>query len=230
MKTTHLFLIASLAAALPASAQTASQLKQENQQLKAELQALQARCETPTSPGTSWKGQALEARIDTLRVGIERASKVSVTIAMTLRNTGDAPMPLNYETNSLSVTDDNGYHYTMYYERVNPEKTIKGIPAATNTRADTSAVIMPGGVRTVTFITDRNTKNGQTPGTRFDVNATFGQYQDLGQGRIRKVRDYPVAFTNVSASGRGYSSGASTGRASDVVEQAANRLINRLTK
>ena len=68
---------------------------------------------------------------------------------------------------------------------------------------------------------------GQTPGTRFDINATFGQYEDLGQGRVRKVRDFPVAFTNVAASGR-LTSSASPG--SNAVNQAANALLRRLTK
>ena len=139
-------------------------------------------------------------------------------------------MVLNYETNSLSVTDSNGYNYIMDYERVNPEKTIKGIPATKFARVDTSAVIMPGASRTVTFIADRKMNAGQTPGGRFDINATFGQYEDLGQGRIRKVRDYPVAFTNVTTSGRGLSSTSATDHASGNVGRAVDRTLNRILK
>ena len=43
-------------------------------------------------------------------------------------------------------------------------------------------------------------KKGQTIGSGFDINATFVQLEDLGQGRIRTLRDFQVAFTSVSAS------------------------------
>ena len=230
MKTTRiagvLFPIA-LLAAQPASAQSTAQLKQENAQLRAQLQALQAQCQAPSTTGTSWQGQHLDARLDTLRVGNPSSRKIEITISMTLRNTGSGPMVLNYETNSLSVTDDNGYNYDLFNEAMKPGDSIKGIPAATRSRVDTSAVIMPGASRTVTFIAARSMRPGQTPGARFDINATFGQYEDLGQGRVRKVRDFPVAFTNVAASGR-LTSSASPG--SNAVNQAANALLRRLTK
>ena len=224
--TMSLFLPAVLAAASPVAAQSTAQLKQENAQLRAQLQALQAQCQAPSTTGTSWQGQHLDARLDTLRVGNPSSRKIEITISMTLRNTGSGPMVLNYETNSLSVTDDNGYNYDLFNEVIKPGDSIKGIPAATRSRVDTSAVIMPGASRTVTFIASRSMRPGQTPGARFDINATFGQYEDLGQGRVRKVRDFPVAFTNVAASGRLTSS---TSPGSNAVDQAANAL-RRLTK
>lgn len=46
-------------------------------------------------------------------------------------------------------------------------------------------------------------RRGQTPGTVLDVNASFGQYQDEGQGRVRKINTHPVAFINVSPSAAG---------------------------
>ena len=143
---------------------------------------------------------------------------------MTLRNTGSEPMVLNYETNSLSVTDDNGYNYDIF----NDGDQIKGIPTTKYSRVDTSAVIMPGASRTVTFIAARSMRPGQTPGARFDINATFGQYEDLGQGRIRKVRDFPVAFTNVGTSGRG--AGITTRNVSDQASRAVDRLLERVIK
>lgn len=229
MKISSIFAAIALSIALPAAAQNATQFQQENARLRAELQALQSRCETPAAANASWRNQSLEARIDSIRVGFQRTN-VLVTVTMTLRNAGSDPMILNYETSSLSVTDDNGYPYTMYAERTDAEKTIKGIPATRFSKVDTSAVIMPGAARTVTFITNRYMRNGQTPGSRFDINATFGQYQDLGQGRVRKVRDFPVAFTNVAASGRGSASTATGNAASGLVDQAADHLLKRLIK
>ncbi len=225
-RSSAMLLSLALAMSFPAAAQSTAQLKQENARLRAELQALQSRCEAPAATNAGWRNQSLEASIDSIRVGFERTN-VLVTVTMTLRNTGSEPMILNYETSSLSVTDDNGHPYTMPAERTDPEKYIKGIPATRNSKVDVSAVIVPGATRTVTFITHRFMKNGQTSGTRFDINATFGQYQDLGQGRVRKVRDYPVAFTNVGASGR---LGSSTSPGSNALDQAANALLRRLTK
>ena len=56
-----------------------------------------------------------------------------------------------------------------------------------------------------------------------------GLFEDLGQGRIRKVRDFPVAFTNATASTRGASSAIGR-QASGIVDQASDAIISRLIK
>lgn len=221
-------LFLALAATLPAHAQTAAQLKQENERLRQELQALQSKCgATDQHAGARWKHDALEARLDALRVGFDsRHSRATVTATITLRNTGTTPLVLNYQFGSWMATDSHGYRYETYQELDSRDGTVKGIPVASSSQADTSAVIMPGGTRTVTIAARRTMARGQTPGDAFDLNATFVQFEDLGQGRIRKVRDFPVAFTNVGASSGG-AAALSGGKAPALLDRAADKLLDR---
>ncbi len=215
----------------PAFAQSAAQLKQENQRLKAELQALQSQCPSSTPAGMNWQGEALQARLDSVRMGWPKAGTVEVTVTATIRNTSPSPMIVNYLSKSMTVVDDNGYRYGT--KQYSPETdSVKGIPIYGqygNRSVDTTAIISAGGTRTITFVVGRRMDSGQTPGSRLDINATFVQFEDLGQGRIRKVRDFPVAFTNATASTRGASS--TIGRqASGIVDQASDAIISRLIK
>ena len=199
-----LLLVASTA---PANAQNLSQLKQENARLKAELRALQAQgCTTHQSGDASHANGAISANMDSIRVGPATgfaSGHVAVTVTLTLRNTANAPLILNYQKGSFSATDDRGYQYELKHQHLSSHysKDIKGIPMATPSRADTTSIISAGSARTVTFTGIRYMRDGQSPGNRFDIAATFIQLEDLGQGRVRKVRDFPVAFTNAPASG-----------------------------
>lgn len=209
-----------LVVALPASAQNTAQLKQDNERLKAQLQALQLRCNPPAqSGGVQWNQGALDARIDAFRIGSPHPKRTEITVTLRLRNTGPAPIILNYQGGSWAATDNNGYQYETH-------GTVKGVPVATPSRADTSALIDAGGSRTVTFNARRGMRDGQTPGDRFDINVTFVQLEDLGQGRIRRVRDYPVAFTNVAVTGRDAAGIAPATQ----IDEAASQLLKRLTK
>ena len=188
-----------LASSAPASAQSLGQLQQENARLRAQIQALQAHdCSAPAESGSVWNHDGLDARIASIRVGPDTSpGRYVVTVALQLQNTGTKPLVLNYAERSISITDSNGYQYEVQYEK---ESGVKGIPVATSREASTNAVILPGSSRTVTFKGERYMKKGQTIGSGFDINATFVQLEDLGQGRIRTLRDFQVAFTSVSAS------------------------------
>ena len=205
---TVLVMLLALASSLPAYGQSVSQLQQDNARLRAQLEALQAQgCGIDTPADGSHRGNPLVGTIDAVRVGPATgyaSGHVAVTVVMTLRNAGNAPLALNYQKGSFSVTDDRGYQYELRHEHSSTRysQDVKGIPMATANRADTTSVIQPGGRRTITFIGTRYMKDGQTPGHRFDINATFVALEDLGQGSVRKVRDFPVAFTNVRASGK----------------------------
>ena len=185
-----------LAASLPASAQTAAQLKQENARLKAQIEALQAQgCQPSRSAGNDWNQDGVSARIDAIRPGLNNHGDARITVTVTLRNTTARPIVLNYKSRSFSLVDDVGYEYSTHAYG----GSVKGIPTADST-ADTTAVIGAGASRTVTFIAARGMNRGQSMGGRFDMNATFIQVEDLGQGQVRKVRDFAIAFTNVPAS------------------------------
>lgn len=199
LKTFHYsILFVALTMAIPANAQSVTDLRQENARLKAQIKALQSQqCdpESTNGPG-SWNGDGVSARIDSIRPGLNNHNDARISVTITLRNTTSMPMALNYQSQSFSLVDEFGYQYSTH----SYGGSVKGIPTA-NSEADPTAIIGPGASRTVTFIAARSMNRGQTTGRRFDMNATFIQVEDLGQGRVRKVRDYPVAFTDVRASG-----------------------------
>ncbi len=221
-------------APLHASAQSTAQLKSENADLRAQLAALQAQgCVAPPGPGTSpeWRDAQLSARVASIRVGLQRNSRVTydATVSITLTNTGNAPLALNYEQGTFSLTDNHGYQYEL--QTYSPAKFVKGIPIANGRTASTHQPLMPGQSSTVTFITDRQMSNGQTPGNRFDISATFGAYQDEGQGRIRKLQMFPVTFTDVARSSSGFDGGQTgTSQPAEVGGKVIDRLLDGLLK
>ena len=196
-----LSLVLALSASPPAAAQSLAQLQQENAQLRAQIAVLQAQgCSGQPTPGATWSDSQLAARVASIRVGTSSRDhrEVEISVALALTNTSSTPLALNYEYGSFSLADNRGYRYIL---SLSSESThVKGIPVATSSRADARQPLMPGQSSTVTFISHRRMRDGQTPGDSFDVNATFGAYQDEGQGRIRKLRTYPVALTNVQRS------------------------------
>lgn len=216
-----------VSSANPAIAQSVTDLRQENARLKAELRALAAQgCSAPSTSTATWSADALTARIDAIRVGWRQDRReVHVTTTITLRNTSQLPLALNYQSRSFNLVDDRGYTYSLPMS-----KAVSGIPIAYESQADSTAVISAGGTRTVTFSAYRTMHKGETPGHRFDLNATFIQLEDLGQGRIRKVRDFPVAFTNAPASGSGLSLDKNTAPFPQVAEQLVGTLLDRLSR
>lgn len=224
-----------LCIATPALAQQGNSLEQENARLRAELQALQQRQGGTTSAPVTVQGAALEGSIASLRLGQATGytkGTVALTVMLALRNTGNVPLTLNYEQNSFAATDNHGYQYRLYHEHLSDKayaQDIKGIPMATRSRAGTSQILAPGQSLNVTFIATRYMRDGQTPGSHFDIQATFGQYQDEGQGRIRKLRDFPVAFTNQTP-GAGQPGSSPAARGSRLLERAADQLLDRVIK
>lgn len=214
-----------------ADAQTREQLLEENRQLRAQLDGLAAKgCRADTPGPASYKDGAISATVESLRVGPVENSRhsIAVTTSIALRNTGNSPLVLNYEYKTFSLTDDRGYQYELRSEGYDAKQVVKGIPMANSSRADTSAVMHPGESRTVTFIATRQMKDGQTPGSLFDINATFGEYFDEGQGRIRKGRQHPVSFSGVPA---GAKVGATVPEAAKrKTSEAVGRLLEGLVK
>lgn len=190
-----LLLVASTA---PANAQSLSQLKQENARLRAELQALQAQGRgSQTGSAPTWSAGALRANVEVIRVG-QRSNHPGqpdghVTITLKLHNTGIKAIALNYLSGSFRLVDEAGHEYRATLRKAS------GIPTASNSEADPTAFIDAGGSRVVTFNAFRVPSASDALPRRFDVNATFIQLEDVGEGRVRKVRDYQAAFTNVSA-------------------------------
>lgn len=186
-----------ITAACPAFAQSVTDLKQENARLKAELRALQAQGCSPAGSSSTWNTDVLHANVEAIRVG-QRSNHPGqpdghVTITLQLRNTGPQAIALNYLSGSFRLVDDAGHEYSATMKKAS------GIPTASNSEADSTALIDSGGSRVVTFNAFRVPSASDALPRQFDVHATFIQLEDLGQGRTRKVRDFPVAFTNISS-------------------------------
>lgn len=215
--------------ALPAHAQSADALRRENAQLRAQLEALNQRCgvSAPDDTGALERFGDIEARLDSIRAGQRTRGSVEVTVTMTLRNVSSQPMVLNYEYDTFNATDSHGYTYRFAGGQY--KDNIKGMPIATANRVDPTFTLLPGRSSTVTFIVQRAMTEAQTVGSRFDISASFGQYENLGQGRLRRMQTFPVSFKDRSATSGGIANGLG-GRTDQTVENAAGRLLDRLLK
>jgi hypothetical protein len=215
--------------AVPAHAQSADALRRENAQLRAQLDALNQRCGVPApdDTGALERFGDIEARLDSIRAGQRTRGSVEITVTMTLRNVSSQPMVLNYEYDTFNATDSHGYTYRFFGGQ--DKDTIKGIPIATTNRVDPTFTLLPGRSSTVTFLVQRAMNEAQTPGSRFDISASFGQYENLGQGRLRRLQTFPVSFKDRSVTSGGVATGIG-GRADQTVENAAGRLLDRLFK
>lgn len=215
--------------AVPAHAQSADALRRENAQLRAQLDALNQRCGVPApdNTGALERFGDIEARLDSIRAGERGRGTMQVTVTMTLRNVSSQPMVLNYEHGSFNATDSNGYGYRLFGGQ--GKHNVKGIPIASGNQVDPSFTLLPGRSSPVTFIAQRVMSEGQTVGNRFDISSSFGQYQDLGQGRLRRMQTFPVSFKDRSVTSGGIATGLG-GRTDQTVENAAGRLLDRLLK
>lgn len=228
----HQFLLlpAALLVAAAAPAQSQSALEQENQRLRAQIQTMQqSGCTAPTPETTAWRDNQLAASVTAIRLGPKGPNyrnTIVATVSIEVRNTGNEPLPLNYEKGSFSLTDSHGYTYKL--QDYDEYDSVKGIPVANTNRADPRQPLMPGQASTVTFLAQRSMGGGQTPGGHFDINATFGAYRDEGQGRVRKVRTFPVAFTNIAGSTATVPLASPAAPLQEQGGKALNRLVDGL--
>lgn len=189
-----------LAANQPVFAQDITQLKRENAELKAQLEALKAQgCATSSPHDGDRAREVLSASVESIRVG-RRASHPGqpdghVTITLALRNVGTRPIAMNYLSGTFRLVDEFGRDYRATLKKAS------GLPTATAREADPTAVIAAGASRLITFNAFRVPSASDGVPQRFDVNATFIEIEDAGQGRIKKVRDHAIGLTDVPASG-----------------------------
>ena len=233
----------SLMVAPAAFAQTAAQLQTQINELKRDVALLKGQVDTPathvplTGSGT-WSQGSVNAVIQAIRASKSKSNKVTVTTTLTLKNTGNTPISLNYIWRSLNVVDNVGYKYESNF--YSGDGSVSGIPVFSSGKGDTTAVIDPGASRTVTFTSSRNAKSGESIGGSFDINASFSQIENLGEGRIRKVRDYSVAFVGIPLNTQGQSAASlaqpvggqvldtATNKATEVVGNKVNNFLNKI--
>lgn len=174
-----LILFAMLLLSPIAHAQTAEQLKRENAELKARL----AQQEKPST-------QPLAITIQSVRNQEKTSGASHLIITLQIRNQTNEPIALNYLGRSISLVDNygNSYSPTQNYGKIH------GIPVATETLADATPNLPPGGTITMVIDATKYLKNGERMGSEFDLNLMLGQFVATAPGKIRKVRDYPVSF------------------------------------
>ena len=175
-------LLAMLAMAAPAWAQSAEQLKRENAELRARLAQQEGQ-----------QAQPLSYSVQSVRKQEKAGGASHLVITVLVRNQTREPLALNYLSRSTKLVDNHGLEYspTQNYGKVH------GIPVA-NTRASTDLNLPAGG--TLTFVIDatKYLKNGERMGSEFDLQLTLGHFGFNDRGQIIKVRDYPLSFTNIA--------------------------------
>ena len=240
--------LATIAIVTPSAyAQTASQLQAQINELKRDVADLKGQGHTTAPPAHvpggsgSWSQGSVNAVVQAIRASRAKNDRVTVTTTLTLTNTGKTPIALNYNSGSLNVVDNVGYKYIFDNRHATEEHGgVRGIPIFYNGRGDSTSIIDPGASRTVTFTTTRNAKAGESIGGNFDINASFSQLENLGEGRIRKVRDYSVAFVGIPLNSQGKSTASlaqpvgdqvldtATNKATEAVGNKVNSLLNKL--
>ena len=189
-----------------ARADEKADLRREVARLQAELVSARAACTPTTSTNVSMQRiDGLAFSIASLRVGPASnwaKGHIAVTLTIDIRNERRDALALNYNLGTFSLVDDKGYRYQINASNSigtpnTSEKFVSGIAVAGKTKASTHSQLSPGGMQRVTITAIRYMRDGESPGSRFDTNITFGQYQDEGEGRIKHVRDFNVGFVNV---------------------------------
>ena len=182
----------------------------------------------PSAAATQQVGD-LSFEVASLRVGPAQGytpRHLGVTTTIRIRNNGASPVALNYKLHSFNATDSRGYGYKLHGTSGSSTNVrgVTGMATSNSTRADTSGVLRPGQVQNVTFLGVRYMRDGETPGESFDINVTFSAFEDMGQGRIRRVNDFPVAFIGVRPQGQ------AQGAVTNAVSEGAGRVLDRLLR
>lgn len=191
-----------------------------------ELSQLRNQCRSGAGAANNESGLGAEQRIGdlafslvSLRPGIN-SGKHSVTSTVKIRNLGSVAVALNYNAESFELVDDLGNEFTLV---AGQDAAVSGISTAFSSDAHTADILLPGNRMSVTFAAARFASREQSIGNRFDLNTTFGAYEDRGQGRVERIRNYAVAFIGVPRS-----SGAQA--VGETVRQSGKSVVEGLLK
>lgn len=170
--------VLALLVASPAFAQSAEQLKRENEALRAQLAARQ--------------DQPVVVTVQSARKQEQRSGPSHLVLTLQVRNQTAQPMALNLlgRGRALRLVDNHGnvFSPTQSYGKVH------GIPVSSETRADATPNVPAGGSLTVVIDATGYLK-GAAMGNAFDLNMTLGQFAYNARGQIEKVGEYPVSLS-----------------------------------
>lgn len=147
----------------------------------------------------------LTFRVTSLRVPSSQIPVYLVSapakIFMRVFNHGSAPVSLAYVLRKTNFVNEYNYVWTDLGNaglRSIIENTLTGLPAEYNNTSAPYSIVDPG--QSIDFalpLSGGPHSSGQTAGTTFDFAAEFDSYEDLGEGRARKARTYPIAFVGL---------------------------------
>lgn len=120
------------------------------------------------------------------------------TLALTITNHGKEPIALNYKGGSASFVNEHGYAWHERHDLSGRE--ISGLPTETNREASVDYVVDPAGQLSATIPLFLELTPNQSTGTSFNFQAVFSSFKDMGEGRLKKVRSYPVSFHGLKKS------------------------------
>lgn len=137
-------------------------------------------------------------RVMSLRVSERDRGRVYnswATLALRIHNYGSKPIALNYNDRSGSFVNARGYTWAKKMDH-----SVRGVGIADGGSANVDYVIDAGGDMGVTIALGNDLRDGQTAGDEFDFQAVFSSYEDLGEGRVRRIRSYPVSMIGLKKS------------------------------
>jgi hypothetical protein len=130
-------------------------------------------------------------------VGLQSAAPAGnnhlVTLRLSFRNLGDAPMILNYKQSTGEMLDERGEKY-MVDSRY--RESVQGMPVATRERASSQFTLQPGEARTAAFVF-RRFVGRVPPGTAFSPALAVEQYTLLPSNQLQLVREHSLNFGTV---------------------------------
>lgn len=138
----------------------------------------------------------LSFKVTSLRISrYEGYSKATLTLTIT--NNGKSPIALNYKNDSGIMVNEHGYTWKV----PNYGGGVSGLPVENGRSASTDYIIDPGSeLRATLQLVLEAMKPGQTVGNEYNFQAVFTSFKDMGEGRLSRVRAYPVSFIGLKKS------------------------------
>lgn len=153
----------------------------------------------------------LSFKVTSLRISRVKPNKYAsrdetwATLALTITNHGKEPIALDYKGGSASFVNEHGYAWTERHDLSGRE--ISGLPVEGNNQASVDYVVDPGGQLSATIPLFSELSPNQSTGTTFNFQAVFSSFKDMGEGRLKRLRSYPVSFIGLKQSSTPEASG-----------------------
>ena len=120
------------------------------------------------------------------------------TISFQISNEGQDAKAVNYTADSGNFVNDLGYSWSGKSYHCSK---VHGLPVADNREASSDINLEPGSSINASVSFGLEMKRGQTIGNAYDLQFGVTTYKDLGEGKVGKVRSYPVQFVNLQRTG-----------------------------